>query len=83
MQLAIQLLDRLVNQRVRTVLVHDLAQEFGGRGGGDVDGLAAHLGQGLGFRLEARLVDADWYKGEWTTLRIYARLADEARRDGD
>lgn len=28
----------------------------------------------LGFRCEARLVDADWFKGEWTTLRIYAML---------
>jgi RimJ/RimL family protein N-acetyltransferase len=29
----------------------------------------------LGFRCEARLVDADWFKGEWSTLRIYAMLA--------
>jgi RimJ/RimL family protein N-acetyltransferase len=31
----------------------------------------------LGFRCEARLVEADWFKGEWTTLRVYATL----RRD--
>jgi RimJ/RimL family protein N-acetyltransferase len=31
----------------------------------------------LGFRCEARLVEADWFKGEWTTLRVYALL----RRD--
>jgi RimJ/RimL family protein N-acetyltransferase len=31
----------------------------------------------VGFRCEARLVDADWFKDEWTTLRIYALL----RRD--
>jgi len=31
----------------------------------------------LGFRLEARLIEADWYKGEWTTLRIYAVLKKE------
>lgn len=31
----------------------------------------------LGFRCEARLVEADWFKGEWTTLRVYAML----RRD--
>ena len=31
----------------------------------------------LGFRCEARLVEADWYKGEWTTLRIYAILSRE------
>ena len=28
----------------------------------------------LVFRCEARLVEADWFKGEWTTLRLYALL---------
>ena len=28
----------------------------------------------LGFRLEARLVEADWFDGEWITLLIYALL---------
>ena len=38
----------------------------------------------LGFRCEARLVEADWFKGEWTTLRLYGMLDREwrARRDG-
>lgn len=41
--------------------------------------LAVHrLLEALGFRLEGRLVDADWYKGEWTTLRIYGRLGSDA-----
>jgi RimJ/RimL family protein N-acetyltransferase len=31
----------------------------------------------LGFRCEARLVEADWFKGEWSTLRVFAVLADE------
>ena len=31
----------------------------------------------LGLRFEGRLVEADWFKGEWTTLRIYAVLARE------
>ena len=31
----------------------------------------------LGFRCEARLVDADWFKNEWTTLRVYAVLRRE------
>lgn len=31
----------------------------------------------LGFRCEARLVEADWFKGEWTTLRVYATLRRE------
>jgi RimJ/RimL family protein N-acetyltransferase len=40
--------------------------------------LAVHrLFERLGFRCEARLVEADWFKGEWSTLRIYALL----RRD--
>jgi aminoglycoside 6'-N-acetyltransferase len=31
----------------------------------------------LGFRQEAGLVEADHYKGEWTTLRVHAVLARE------
>jgi RimJ/RimL family protein N-acetyltransferase len=31
----------------------------------------------LGFRCEARLVEADWFKEEWTTLRVYAVLERE------
>jgi RimJ/RimL family protein N-acetyltransferase len=31
----------------------------------------------LGLRPEARFVDADWFKGEWTTLRVHAVLARE------
>jgi RimJ/RimL family protein N-acetyltransferase len=33
----------------------------------------------LGFRCEARHVEADWFKGEWTTLRVYAILDREWR----
>lgn len=37
--------------------------------------LAVHrLLDRLGFRLEARFVEADWFKGEWATLRVYAVL---------
>jgi RimJ/RimL family protein N-acetyltransferase len=31
----------------------------------------------LGFRCEGLLVDADWCKGEWVTLRLFAVLATE------
>jgi RimJ/RimL family protein N-acetyltransferase len=31
----------------------------------------------LGFRCEARLVEADWFKDEWTTLRVFALLRRE------
>jgi RimJ/RimL family protein N-acetyltransferase len=34
----------------------------------------------LGLRCEARLVEADWFKGEWTTLRVYAVLEREWSR---
>jgi RimJ/RimL family protein N-acetyltransferase len=34
----------------------------------------------LGFRCEARLVEADWFKGEWATLRTYATLRREWAR---
>ncbi len=33
--------------------------------------------QSIGMQQEAELRDADWFKGEWTTLCIYAALADE------
>ncbi|WP_232304625.1 GNAT family N-acetyltransferase [Microbacterium sp. XT11] len=33
----------------------------------------------LGFRREARLVESEWFKGEWSTLLIYALLEDEWR----
>jgi RimJ/RimL family protein N-acetyltransferase len=33
----------------------------------------------LGFRCEARLVEADWFKGEWSTLCLYAMLDREWR----
>ena len=36
----------------------------------------------LGFRCEARLVEADWFKGEWTTLRTYAALRREWATSG-
>ena len=36
----------------------------------------------LGFRCEARLVESDWFKDEWTTLRIYAILDREWRGSG-
>lgn len=31
----------------------------------------------LGFRQEASFVDADWFKGEWTTLCVYSMLHHE------
>jgi RimJ/RimL family protein N-acetyltransferase len=36
----------------------------------------------LGFRCEARLVEADWFKDEWTTVLVYATLRREWQRVG-
>ena len=38
---------------------------------------ARSLLSGLGFRQEAELRNADWFKGAWTTLCIYAVLSNE------
>jgi RimJ/RimL family protein N-acetyltransferase len=38
---------------------------------------ARRLLERLGFRLEARLLEAEWFDAEWTTLRIYAVLKKE------
>jgi RimJ/RimL family protein N-acetyltransferase len=40
----------------------------------DRNGPVHRLLERLGFRCEARLVEADWFKGEWSTLRTYAIL---------
>lgn len=37
----------------------------------------ARLLTALGFRHEGRAVEADWFKGEWTTLDSWAILARE------
>jgi RimJ/RimL family protein N-acetyltransferase len=44
-----------------------------------------HLLERLGFRCEARQVEADWFKGEWSTLCLYAMLNREwgERRNGE
>jgi RimJ/RimL family protein N-acetyltransferase len=40
--------------------------------------VAVHrLFERLGFRCEARLVEADWFKDEWTTVRVFALLRRE------
>jgi RimJ/RimL family protein N-acetyltransferase len=41
------------------------------------NGAVHRLFERLGFREEGRLVEADWCKGEWVTLRLYAVLARE------
>ncbi|WP_337000937.1 MULTISPECIES: GNAT family N-acetyltransferase [unclassified Microbacterium] len=40
---------------------------------------SARVAERLGFRREARFVESEWFKGEWTTLLVYALLADEWR----
>jgi RimJ/RimL family protein N-acetyltransferase len=54
---------------------HDLHRVFAHA---DDRNTAVHrLLERLGLRCEARLIDADWFKGEWTTLRTYATLRRE------
>jgi RimJ/RimL family protein N-acetyltransferase len=43
----------------------------------DRNGAVHRLLEGLGFRCEARLIEADWFKGQWATLRIFAVLRRE------
>lgn len=38
---------------------------------------SARIFEALGFRHEARHVEADWFKGEWTTLDVWALLHSE------
>ncbi len=38
---------------------------------------AQRLLERLGFRCEARLVEAERFKGEWCTIRVYAQLRRE------
>jgi RimJ/RimL family protein N-acetyltransferase len=45
----------------------------------DRNGPARRLLERLGFRCEARLVEADHFKGEWSTVRVYAILEREWR----
>jgi RimJ/RimL family protein N-acetyltransferase len=40
----------------------------------DRNGSVHRLLERLGFRCEGRLVEADWCKGEWVTLRLFAVL---------
>ena len=54
---------------------HDIHRVFAKA---DDRNVAVHrLLERLGFRCEARLVEADWFKGEWATLRTYAILRRE------
>lgn len=43
---------------------------------------SAKVVERLGFRREARLVESEWFKGEWSTLLVYALLEDEWRARG-
>jgi RimJ/RimL family protein N-acetyltransferase len=38
---------------------------------------SARLLERLGFRKEATFVEGEWFKGEWTTLEVFAMLERE------
>ena len=40
---------------------------------------SARVAERLGMRLEARLVQNEWFKGEWSTELVFAMLEDEWR----
>ncbi|WP_435748444.1 GNAT family N-acetyltransferase [Microbacterium sp. PMB16] len=40
---------------------------------------SARVAERLGFRREARLVESEWFKGEWSTTLVFALLEDEWR----
>lgn len=40
---------------------------------------SARVAERLGMRLEARLVQNEWFKGQWSTELVYAMLEDEWR----
>jgi len=40
---------------------------------------SARVAERIGMRLEARLVQNEWFKGEWSTELVYAMLEDEWR----
>ena len=44
---------------------------------GELGGMGLEGAVRLGFRREGRLVEGDRFKGEWSTLRIYAVLERE------
>jgi RimJ/RimL family protein N-acetyltransferase len=79
--LAAEALRALIDHLVDDHAVHRLIAEIDAR-----NLPARRLVDALGLRLEAQLVDADWHKGEWTTVCVYAVLASEwrvARPDRD
>jgi len=46
----------------------------------DRNGSVHRLLERLGFRCEARFVEADWFKEDWSTLRVFAVLRHEWQR---
>jgi RimJ/RimL family protein N-acetyltransferase len=74
---ATEAMSALVEELFERLAIHRVHAETDDRNG------AVHrLFTRLGFREEGRLVEADWCKGEWVTLRLHAMLAREwaARR---
>ena len=70
--LATEALAAVIDELFREHRVHRVYAEADDRN------VAVHrLLERLGFRCEARLVEADWFKGEWSTLRVFAVLRRE------
>ncbi len=70
--LATEALSALVGRLFGAHAIHRVHAETDDRN------VAVHrLLERVGFRCEARLVEADWFKGEWVSLRTYAVLSRE------
>ena len=74
--LALEALTAVIDRLFSEHAVHRVFAETDDRNTG-----VHRLFERLGFRCEARLVEADWFKGEWTTLRVYAVLEREWAAD--
>jgi RimJ/RimL family protein N-acetyltransferase len=74
--LATEALDPIVSTLFE---VHHMHRVFGQAD--DRNTAVQNLFERLGFGCEARQVEADWFKGEWTTLRVYGMLEREWRAD--
>jgi RimJ/RimL family protein N-acetyltransferase len=72
MGLATEALGALVAELFGTLGLHRVYARADGR-----NNSVHRLLERLGLRCEARLVEADWFKGEWTTVCVFAALASE------
>lgn len=72
--IAREALGALIDEMIAALELHRVVAHVDERNRG-----ARRLFERLGFRQEARYVEADWFKGSWSTLLLYAMLSSEWR----